>query len=133
LLGAIAIADPAPAAGQSVMPALAQSLSKPSSEASRRKQIWLGPRRFDFIPIIDGSAPATPWNDIAGHVDVVGLPEIFIRPEETLARLVQDLDRRRIAMAAGILPTNSFHERRAAAGWKTSPIRARRTRSSPSF
>jgi hypothetical protein len=112
LRGALAVADPAPAAGGGVMPALAPPMSKSSSSAPGSKQVWLGPRWVDLGPIIDGSAPAGPWNDAAGRVDVVGFPEQFIRklPDEALARLVQDLDRRHIALNIGILPTNAFHE-----------------------
>ncbi len=74
-------------------------------------QVWLGPRD-DFVPIIEGAAPETPWNDIAGRVDVISFPEEFIRKQsdDTLARLVQDLKRRHIALGLGILPTNWFHE-----------------------
>ena len=109
LRGAMAITDPAPKDDQAVMPALAPPMSKPS--AARSTQIWLGPRG-DFMPIIEGTAPAAPWNDIAGRVDVVGLPEQAIRklPDAALAQLVQDLNRRHIALNVGILPTNAFHE-----------------------
>ena len=118
LRGALAVADPAPAAGGGVMPALALPMSKPSSSAPRSKQVWLGPRWGDLGPIIDGSAPASPWNDVARRVDVLGFPEQLIRklPDEALARLVQDLDRRHIALNIGILPTNAFHEPPCGAG-----------------
>jgi hypothetical protein len=93
------------------MPALTQPLSD-RRRAPGSTLVWLGPRASDFVPIVEGSAPAIPWNDIAGRVDVVAFPEQFIRKQsdEALARLVQDLDRRHIALGLGILPTNSFHE-----------------------
>ncbi|MEW6438575.1 MAG: carboxypeptidase-like regulatory domain-containing protein [Pseudomonadota bacterium] len=109
LRGALAIAPAPPMSNRAVMPALAPPVSK--SSAARATQVWLGPRT-DFMPIIEGSAPAAPWNEIAGRVDVVGLPEQAIRklPDAALAELVQDLNRRHIALNVGILPTNWFHE-----------------------
>jgi hypothetical protein len=108
---ALAIAEPQ-AADAAPMPALAQALSASPSSAPRSTLIMLAPRRSDFAPIIEGSAPQAPWNDVAGRVNVISVTEGDVRalPDEALARLVQDLDRRHIALGLGILPTNWFHE-----------------------
>lgn len=81
-------------------------------DANGSKRVWLGPRASDFVPIFEGSAPEGPWNDIAGRVGVLALNENTIRSmsDEALARLVRDLDRRRIGFGLGILPINWFHE-----------------------
>jgi hypothetical protein len=83
-----------------------------SAQAASRPEVWLAPRKIDFVPIIDGSAPEKPWNEVAGRVGVLSVSEGFIRslPDETVARLVRDLDRRHIALALGILPINWYHE-----------------------
>jgi hypothetical protein len=108
---ALAIVEPQ-AADAATMPALVQPLSPSSSPDPRSKLILLGPRQSDFVPIFSGSASQLPWNDIAGRVNVLTVTEGFVRalPDETLARLVQDLDRRHVALGLGILPTNWFHE-----------------------
>ena len=74
--------------------------------------VWLGPRASDFVPIFEGSSPEAPWDEVAGRVGVLSLHEGAIRhmSDEALARLVQDLDRRHIALGLGILPINWFHE-----------------------
>jgi hypothetical protein len=104
---ALAVAEPQ-AAGAAVMPALLQPLS---DSARRSKLVWFSPRQQDLVPIFGGSLEK-PWNDIAGRVNVLGVTEGMVRslPDETLARLVQDLDRRHIALGLGILPTNWWHE-----------------------
>jgi hypothetical protein len=107
---ALAIAEPQ-AAGAAMMPALGQPLPGLPSPGQRSNLVWFSPRQPGLVPIFDG-ALERPWNDIAGRVNVLGVTEGMVRalPDETLARLVQDLDRRHIALGLGILPTNWWHE-----------------------
>jgi hypothetical protein len=99
------------AAGAVVMPALAQPLPASPSPARRSKLVGLSPRQTDLVPIFDGPLEK-PWNGIAGRINVLGVTEgmIWALPDATLARLMQDLDRRHIVLGLGILATNWYHE-----------------------
>jgi hypothetical protein len=99
------------AAGAVVMPALAQPLPASPSPARRSKLVGLSPRQTDLVPIFDGPLEK-PWNGIAGRINVLGVTEgmIWALPDATLARLMQDLDRRHIVLGLGLLATNWYHE-----------------------
>lgn len=105
--------------------------AEPTGSAGKRGEIWLAPRMSDFAPILEGSAPTAPWEQIAGRVDVLALTQGAVRnlPDDALARLVEDLHRRHIALALTILPINWFHETPCGGGVEgySDPASARKT------
>jgi hypothetical protein len=91
-------------------PALAQPLVNP-----RQRLIVFAPRK-DFLQAYENGTSwdelAKQWKTGAANINMIALGEGQIRnlPDETLARLVHDLNTHHLALALEILATNWFHE-----------------------